>query len=43
MTLEVWPEMVHGFALWAPLLPEGREALEHLGSFLRRHQAATGR
>ena len=36
VTLEVWPEMFHGFALWAPLLPEGREALEHVGRFIRR-------
>jgi acetyl esterase/lipase len=35
VTLEVWPEMFHSFPLWAPLLPEGREALEHVGRFLR--------
>jgi epsilon-lactone hydrolase len=33
--LDVWPEMFHGFQLWAPVLPEGREALEHVGRFVR--------
>jgi acetyl esterase/lipase len=36
VTLEVWPEMVHGFPLFAPVLPEGREALARVGRFLRR-------
>ena len=35
MTLEVWPEMPHGFPLFAPVLPEGREALARVGEFVR--------
>jgi acetyl esterase/lipase len=35
VTLEVWPEMFHGFPLWAPVLPEGQAALEHVGRFVR--------
>jgi acetyl esterase/lipase len=41
VTLEVWPEMFHSFQLCAPALPEGRQALERVGRFLRRH-GATG-
>ena len=37
VTLEVWPEMFHSFPLCAPALPEGREALERVGRFLRLH------
>jgi acetyl esterase/lipase len=33
--LEVWPEMIHGFQLWAPVLPEARSALEQAGRFVR--------
>jgi acetyl esterase/lipase len=33
--LEVWPEMIHGFQLWAPVLPEAREALARVGGFVR--------
>lgn len=33
--LEVWPEMIHGFQLWAPVLPEGREALARVGDWVR--------
>jgi acetyl esterase/lipase len=34
-TLEVWPEMPHVWHLFAAILPEGREAIEHIGSFIR--------
>jgi monoterpene epsilon-lactone hydrolase len=37
VTLEIWPEMIHGFHGLADLIPEGREALEHAGEFVRRH------
>lgn len=33
--LEVWPGMFHVFASHEPLLPEGREAIEHIAAFLR--------
>ncbi len=35
VTLEVWPEMVHVWHLFAPILPEGREAINRIGEFLR--------
>jgi len=34
-TLEVWPEMVHVWHLFAPMLPEGREAIARIGAFLQ--------
>jgi acetyl esterase/lipase len=37
VTLDVWPEMFHSFPLWAPVLPEGREALARVGAFIRSH------
>jgi len=36
VVLDVWPEMFHSFPLWAPVLPEGREALERVGAWIRR-------
>lgn len=33
--LDVWPHMVHGWQMFAGLLPEGREALRRIGTFLR--------
>ncbi|MGK2914135.1 MAG: alpha/beta hydrolase [Porticoccaceae bacterium] len=35
VTLEVWPEMVHVWQLFAPMLPEGREAIVRIGAFLQ--------
>ena len=32
--LEVWPGMFHVFQSHEPLLPEGREAVEHIGDFV---------
>jgi acetyl esterase/lipase len=37
--LDVWPEMIHGFPLWAPVLPEGRGALAKTGNFVRAIRA----
>jgi epsilon-lactone hydrolase len=37
VTLEVNPEMIHGFHGLAALIPEGRAALERAGEFVRRH------
>jgi epsilon-lactone hydrolase len=34
-TLEIWPEMLHVWHLFAAILPEGRDAIAHLGSFIR--------
>ena len=33
--LDVWPEMVHGWQLFAGMVPEGDEAIERIGRFLR--------
>ena len=34
-TLEVWPEMIHVWQTFAPILPEGRQAIERIGQFVR--------
>jgi acetyl esterase/lipase len=39
VTLEIWPEMFHAFQLCSPVLPEGREALERAGRFLREKES----
>jgi len=33
--LEVWPEMVHVFQAFAPMLPEGRDAIARIGAYVR--------
>ncbi len=35
VTLEIWPGMFHVFPSHEPLLPEAREAIEHIAAFLR--------
>jgi acetyl esterase/lipase len=35
--LEVWPEMIHVWQLFASFLPEGQEAIEGIGKFVRDH------
>jgi len=35
VTLQVWPGMFHVFQSHEPLLPEGREAIEHIAGFMR--------
>jgi acetyl esterase/lipase len=34
--IEIWPRMPHVWHLFARILPEGRRAIERIGSFLRR-------
>ncbi len=34
--VETWPDMVHVWHLFTPLLPEAEEAFEHIGEFLAR-------
>ncbi|MFI5317711.1 MAG: alpha/beta hydrolase [Myxococcota bacterium] len=34
--LEAWPEMIHVWHAFAALLPEGREAIERIGTHLRK-------
>lgn len=36
VTLEVWEGMIHVFQSHEPLLPEGREAIEHIAAFMRQ-------
>ncbi len=33
--LGVWPRMPHVWHLFAPMLPEARQAIEHVGAFLQ--------
>jgi epsilon-lactone hydrolase len=35
--LEVWPEMIHVWQLFASFLPEGQQAIDGIGSFLKEH------
>jgi monoterpene epsilon-lactone hydrolase len=39
-TLEVWPEMIHVWQSFAAILPEGRQAIERIGEFVRAHLGA---
>ena len=34
--IEVWPRMPHAWHLYARILPEGRQAIEQIGTFLQR-------
>ena len=36
VTLEVWPHMIHAWALWNARLEPGRQALANAGAFFRR-------
>ena len=36
VTLEIWQGMFHVFQSHEPLLPEGREAIEHIAAFMHR-------
>jgi acetyl esterase/lipase len=36
-TLEVWSDMIHVWHTFAAILPEAREAIEHIGKFVRLH------
>ena len=37
--LEVWDEMIHVWQLFASILPEGQQAIERIGKFIREHTA----
>jgi acetyl esterase/lipase len=39
VTLEPWEDMVHVWQLFAPLLPEGQQAIGRIGDFIRKHAA----
>lgn len=36
VTVEVYPEMIHVFQLFAPVLPEGQQAIDRIGAFLKQ-------
>jgi len=36
-TLDIWEELIHVWPLFAPMLKEGRDALERMGAYLREH------
>jgi monoterpene epsilon-lactone hydrolase len=38
--LEVWPEMIHVWQLFAAFLPEGQQAIDGIGQFLRERIAS---
>ena len=37
VTFESWPEMIHVWQLFASMLPEGRAAIDDIGTFIRAH------
>jgi acetyl esterase/lipase len=37
VTLEVWEDMIHIWPVFAPVLPEGQQAIERIGEFIREH------
>jgi len=39
VTFEEWPDMIHVFHLFASRLPEGRQGIERVGAFVKRHVA----
>lgn len=39
-TLEIWDDMIHVWHAFHPMLPEGKQAIERVGAFLRDKRAA---
>ena len=39
VTLKIWDEMPHVWHLFAPILPEGRQAIEEIGAFFKERTA----
>lgn len=37
VTLSLWDEMFHVWQIFAPVLPEGRRAIDEMGAFIRKH------
>jgi epsilon-lactone hydrolase len=40
VTLEIWEEMIHVWHLFAAMLPEGQQAIEHIGTYIRQRTGA---
>jgi acetyl esterase/lipase len=38
--LEVWPDMIHAWHVFAPMLEEGRQAIQRIGDFVKARTAA---
>jgi len=36
-TLESWEEMIHVWHMFAAILPEGQQAIDRIGEFVRKH------
>jgi acetyl esterase/lipase len=39
VTVEVWPEMIHVWQFFGSFLPEGQQAIDVIGKFIREHTA----
>jgi acetyl esterase/lipase len=39
VSLEVWPEMIHVWQMFAAVLPEGQRAIDGMGKFVREYTA----
>ena len=39
VTLEVWDEMIHVWQIFAPMLPEGQQAIDRIGEWVREKLA----
>ena len=39
VTLEVWDDMIHVWHAFASMLPEGQQAIDHIGEFVRQRTA----
>ena len=37
VTLEIWDDMIHEFQLFAPMLPEGQQAIDKIGEWVKAH------
>lgn len=40
VTLEVWDEMIHVFQVFAGMLPEGQQAIDRIGEWVKQHVSA---
>ncbi len=40
VTLDVWPDMIHVWHAFAAMLPEGQQAIDRIGEFVRQHSGA---
>jgi len=34
--LEIWDDMIHVFQMWASIMPEGQQAIDNIGAFLKK-------